>query len=148
MARSIAALAVLVVLLATAALPAFGAAAQHTVRGSGKDANRQDFRLRAEGTPGKAGGRVSLPFGGSEPHRGTVDCLWVDGRRVVLTGVLDAPISGLTYFKIIVNDDPKDTKRPRDLFYVALSGASVDCATTYVPLPQTVRIVRGNIEVD
>lgn len=147
MARSLAALAVLVVLCATAVLPASSAAAQHTVRGAGKDVQHQEFRLHAEGTPEKADGRVLLPFGNSEPHRGTVDCLLVDGRRAVLSGVLDTPISAINYFAIIVNDDPRDTRRPHDRLSVSVSILPIDCTTVDRSLPRTQRIVRGNIEV-
>ena len=148
MPRSIAALALLVVLLGTAALPASVAAGQHTVRGFGKDSQGQEFRLRADGTPSQAAGRVLFGFGVAGPQRGTVDCLWVEGRRAALTGTLDAPVGGSSSFKLVVKDDPKDTRRPRDLFYVSLSSAPVDCSTAYQLLPQTVRIVRGNIKVD
>ncbi len=149
MTRSIFAVALLLALIGVGSLPASVAAGQHTARGSGRDNNGDPFRIRAEGKPSQASGRVSFgDFGvAAGSQHGTVDCLWVDGRRAVLSGVLDAPVGGLPYFFIVVKDDPKDTTRPRDLFFGALVGGRVDCATAYEPLPRTARIKRGDITV-
>jgi hypothetical protein len=134
----------LVLLAASAPL----GAASHTARGTGKDSQGGAFHFRAEGTPSLASGEASFVWSTEGTLAGQVDCLWVQGRRAVLSGVLDPPPPSVPYFAIMVKDNAKGAKPPKDLFYVQRSSGPYDCATAYVHLPAGLRIKRGEIKVD
>ena len=137
-----------IVLIGIVALPASIDAAHHSARGNGKDSQGGAFHFRAEGTPSQASGEASFIWSTEGALSGQVDCLWVEGRKAVLSGALDpAPTSG-PYFAILVKDNAKGAKPPRDLFYVQRSSNPYNCATAYVQLNAGLRIKRGDIKVD
>jgi hypothetical protein len=77
-----------------------------------------------------------------------VDCLTVGGRRAALSGVLDAPVAGLTHLLVVV-EDKGAKRRPRDKAVIWLSNQRLDCAIEFdgVLADARKRIKRGEIVV-
>jgi hypothetical protein len=76
------------------------------------------FRFTARGGPGNATGAmrfaVNSSGGASSAQEGTVDCLRVEGDRLVVAGELTAgPFAG-TYFAVRAEDNGRDRRHPYD----------------------------------
>ena len=139
----------LLLVLGAAAVPAAVTATQHSARGAGwahQDGLTYAFRFRAEGAPNAATGQIALNSKADGALEGTVDCLFVDGRRAVLTGVVDSPLTLLPYFAIAVKDIGKDTDRPRDRILLQFDTQPIPCENASF-LTNDTRITRGDIVV-
>ena len=120
----------LLLVLGAAAVPAAVEAAEHTARGAGRAHENgipYAFRFRAEGSPKAATGRLEIDAGAEGVVESSVDCLFVDGRRAVLTGTVDAQLNLIPYFAIAVKDVGKDTDRPRDRILLEFSTEPIPC---------------------
>ena len=141
--------ALLLLVLGAAAIPAAGGAAEHSARGAGRAQHQgapYAFRFRAEGSPSAATGQIAIDAGPEGVVTGTVDCLFVEGRRAVLSGVVDSPPQSAPYFAIAVKDDPRKTDRPRDRIALKFSLEPIPCENADLLVSAT-RITRGDIVV-
>ena len=139
----------LLLVLGAGSVPAAVEAAEHTARGTGRahqDGFSYAFRFRAEGSPSAATGQASIDAGPEGVVTGTVDCLFVEGRRAVLSGVVDSPPQSAPYFAIAVKDDPRNTDRPRDRTALKFSLGPIPCEDADL-LTGATRITRGDIVV-
>ena len=140
----------LLLVLGAAAVPTAVEAAEHTARGAGRAHENgipYAFRFRAAGSPKAATGRLVIDAGPEGVIEGTVDRLFVDGRRAILTGTVDSQLNLIPYFAIAVKDIGKDTDQPRDRILVEFSTDPIPCQNADF-LASDRRIDRGDIVVN